>query len=109
MVANISPKDLKAKLDAGEDIIVIDVRNPFELDISQLEFAQHIVLDELPERSTEIPQDKPVVMVCRSGGRSMQACQFLANQGWDADKLLNLDGGILAWAHDVDPSLPTFY
>jgi len=106
-IKTISPAELKARLDAGEDLFVLDVRMDWELAISQLDFAQQIVLDELPERMAEIPQDRPVVLVCRSGGRSMQACQFLAAQGWPT--LYNLEGGILEWARQVDPSLPTFY
>ncbi|MFP4322967.1 MAG: rhodanese-like domain-containing protein [Anaerolineales bacterium] len=108
-VQGISPQELKARLDAGEDIVVIDVRMPYELDITQLDFAEHIVLDELPERMQEVPQDKPVVVVCRSGGRSQQACMFLATRGWEPSNLYNLEGGILRWARDVDPTLPTFY
>lgn len=109
MIVNISPSDLKARLDAGEDILVIDVRNPFELEISSVDFAQHIVLDELPERLNEIPKDREVVLMCRSGGRSMQACKFLIAQGWPEENLINLEGGILAWAQEVDSSLPTYY
>ncbi len=108
-VQQMTPQDLKARLDAGEDLLVVDVRMPYELDIAPAEFAQHIVLNDLPDRLDDIPQDKPVVMLCRSGGRSQQACMFLAAQGWDADKLYNLEGGILAWARDIDPSLPSFY
>lgn len=108
-VRNIRPRELKAWLDAGEDVVVIDVRQPEELEISSLDFARHIVLHELPDRLDEIPEDKTVVFICRSGGRSMHAAYFLANQGWDENKLVNLDGGILAWAQEVDPSLPKFY
>jgi len=108
-IQNITPLDLKERLDAGEELVVIDVRNDWELDITQLDFAEHIVLNELPARTDEVPQDKTIVMVCRTGARSMKACMFLAGQGWDADKLLNLDGGILGWARDVDPTLPQNY
>jgi rhodanese-related sulfurtransferase len=108
-ISSITPLELKARLDAGEDIVVIDVRNDFELDISSVDFAKQIVLQELPSRVDEVPDDKPVVFICRSGSRSMQAAMFMMGQGWDADNLINLEGGILAWARDVDPSLPTNY
>jgi rhodanese-related sulfurtransferase len=108
-IRNITPKELKSWLDANEDVVVVDVRLPEELEISRLNFSQHVVLHELPDRLDEIPKDKNVILVCRSGGRSMQAAFFLANEGWDADRLFNLDGGILAWAREIDPSLPTFY
>ncbi len=103
----LTASELKARLDAGEDLAVIDVRNAWELEISQLSFAQHVALDELPQRLDDIPQDKPVVLVCRSGGRSFQAGMFLISQGWE--NVINLEGGILGWAKDVDPSLPTNY
>ena len=108
-IQNIVPSDLKERLDAGEDILVIDVRQDWELEITQMDFAEHIALNELPSRMDEVPEDKPVVMVCRTGNRSMKACMFLMGQGWDAENLINLDGGILAWARDVDPSLPQDY
>lgn len=107
---NITPSELKARLDNGEDMVVVDVRQLWELDISSVDFATHIVLDTLPQRLNEIPKDKTVVMICRSGGRSMQACMFLDAQGWGKDQdLLNLQGGILGWARDVDDSLPKNY
>jgi rhodanese-related sulfurtransferase len=109
MIQSIVPNDLKIRLDAGEDIAVIDVRQDWELEVSSLGFAKQIVLNELPVRADEIPQDKPVVFICRSGNRSMQAAQFFAVQGWPVENLYNLEGGILRWARDVDPSLPTNY
>lgn len=109
-IQNISPKDLQARLESGEDIVVIDVREDWEIEISSMEMAQQIVLFTIPDRAeNEIPKDKPVVFVCRSGGRSLQAAYYLADKGWDASLLYNLDGGILRWAQDVDPTLPTFY
>jgi sulfur-carrier protein adenylyltransferase/sulfurtransferase len=108
-IKNISPDDLKAMLDGGEDVLVVDVRMPWEQDISRVDFSTDIVLDELPQRMNEIPKDKTVVFLCRSGARSMRACQYLAGQGWEEEKLLNLEGGILAWARDIDPDLPQSY
>lgn len=108
-IQSISPTELKSRMDSGESFTVVDVRNPWELDISRLEFAQHMVLDELPQRMNEIPKDANVVLVCRSGGRSQMAGEFLSRQGWNPDQLYNLEGGILAWARQVDPSLPSSY
>ncbi|NJL94387.1 MAG: rhodanese-like domain-containing protein [Anaerolineae bacterium] len=109
IIGSMTPQQLKQYLDAGDPVVVIDVRNPWELEISQMAFARLIVLDELPERMDEIPKDQMVVLVCRSGGRSQMAGDFLATQGWDPQRLFNLEGGILGWARDVDPSLPAFY
>lgn len=109
MPKSITPTQLKARLDANEDLVIIDVRNDWELNISKLEIARHIVLHEIPTRAREIPQDKDVIFLCRSGGRSMQAAFFLEQQGFDGSKLFNLEDGILGWARDVDPSLPRDY
>lgn len=108
-IQNITPTQLKHWLDSNEDVAVVDVRLPEELEITSLDFTCNIVLHELPDRLHEIPRDKKVIFICRSGGRSLQAAFFLANQGWDENKLFNLEGGILAWAREVDSSLPTFY
>lgn len=109
-VQNITPKDLKSRIDNGEDIVLIDVREDWELDITRVDFAKQIVLQTIPERAElDIPKDKTVVMMCRSGGRSMQAAFFLIQNGWDANMVLNLEDGVLGWARDVDPRLPTNY
>ncbi len=107
-IQDISAPQLKAWLDAGEEMLVIDVRNPYELDIASLNFTKNIVLHELPDSLDEIPMDKKIVFICRSGARSLQAAYFLANQGWEEDKLFNLQDGILGWSRDIDPSLPTY-
>lgn len=109
MIKEMTPAELKKRLDAGEEIEVIDVREDWELMVSKLNFARQIVLHTLPDHVQEISKDKPVVFVCRSGARSMQAASFLAAYGWQAEKLFNLQGGILRWARDVDPTLPMFY
>lgn len=109
MIRNISAFELKERLDNGEDIVVIDVRNDWELLISKVDFAQHIVLHEIPAHVDEIPEDKPVVFMCRSGGRSMQAAMFMVHNGRDPEKMMNLADGILGWARDIDPRLPKDY
>lgn len=103
----ISPKDLKARIDAGEPIHVIDVREDWELEVGKLDFAQHIPMDEIVDREDEIPKDRPVVFLCKVGNRSARVVDYFTSQGYD--NLLNLDGGILRWAAEIDPSLPRFY
>jgi rhodanese-related sulfurtransferase len=107
MPLQITPLELKARLDAGEALQVIDVRNDWELAITSVPFAKHIVLDDLPQRLDEVAKGEPIVVMCRSGGRSMHAALFLEANGWE--NIINLEGGILGWARDVDPSLPTNY
>jgi len=83
---------------------LIDVREPWEFDTSHLEGARNIPLAELPQRIAEIPRSAAPVFVCRSGGRSMRACQLALAAGIAAPA--NLEGGMLGWAAEVDPTLP---
>lgn len=103
MVEEISVEELKARLDAGTAPLVIDVREGWELDISRVEFARHVPMGEVPERLSELDPQAPLIVMCRSGGRSMQVCRFLEKHGFRS--LSNLTGGILAWGERIDPSL----
>lgn len=107
MVKNITPAELKRRLDSGESLIVIDVREDWELAITRVPFATHIPMDEIIERVDEIPKDRQVVFMCKAGGRSAQVASYLATRGYPDS--LNLEGGILNWARQVDPKLPTMY
>ena len=103
----ISVTDAKAKLDAGWDAIWIDVRKPHELQIVSL---AHIELSKAHEDVTELiadlPKDRDILIMCKAGGRSAKACHTLALAG--VTRLYNLDGGITAWATEIDTSLPTY-
>ncbi|WP_295539533.1 rhodanese-like domain-containing protein [uncultured Thiohalocapsa sp.] len=96
MVNEIDSETLQARLAAGEDVLLVDVRTPAEVAQGAIPNAKHIPMHLLPLRAGELPQDKDFVLYCRSGARSYHACQFLAQQG--NDKALNLRGGIIAWA-----------
>jgi molybdopterin/thiamine biosynthesis adenylyltransferase/rhodanese-related sulfurtransferase len=102
----ITPRELKAKLDAKEDFTLIDVREPFERDIATIGGVS-IPLAEVVNRAGEIPKDKPVVIYCRSGGRSGRACAEL-EQRFQFKNLINLAGGILRWSDDVDPAVKKY-
>ncbi len=104
--AEISPQQLKERLNAGEELTLLDVREPFELDISELDNAKHIPLGELPQRLHELNPADEIVAVCRVGGRSAEAVELLREAGFG--KLRNLYGGINGWARQVDPSKPTY-
>lgn len=102
----ISVKELKAKLDAKEDIQVIDVREQHEVDICSIG-GEHIAMGEIPARTDEISSDKLVVVHCRSGKRSANVIDYLeANFGFE--NLYNLEGGILAWAQEIDPEMSQY-
>lgn len=104
----MTPSELKQRLDSGERLVLIDVREPFEWDISNLETygAKLIPLDQVLERAAELDPQQEIVLYCRSGARSAGAVRQLQARGFE--KLWNLKGGINAWADQVDPSLPKY-
>ncbi|MEM6347998.1 MAG: rhodanese-like domain-containing protein [Bacteroidota bacterium] len=99
---DISVQELKERIDQGDAPIMIDVREPHEWEMQHLEGVQKISLGTLPYKIQDIEEirDKEVVMICRSGGRSGRATQFLAQQGFT--KVRNLTGGMLAWKANID-------
>ena len=102
----IGPKDLQRMRAAGEKHVVVDVRERWELDIAALPDVKHIPMGELQARFAELPEDRPLVMFCRSGRRSMDATVFLREKGYG--KAVNLRGGVLSWAAEIDPSMKTY-
>jgi sulfur-carrier protein adenylyltransferase/sulfurtransferase len=104
-VPEISPKELKARLDHGDDLFILDVREPHEFQICNLK-GHLIPLGELPRRVHELDSSQEIVAHCRSGKRSAEAVDFLRKAGFK--KILNLTGGILAWSDQVDPSVPKY-
>ncbi len=104
-IPEITPRELKAKLDKGEDVYVLDVREPHEYQICNI--GGHLIpLGELPQRVHELESSKEIVAHCKSGKRSAQAVEFLQKAGFR--KIQNLKGGILAWSDEVDPSVPKY-
>jgi sulfur-carrier protein adenylyltransferase/sulfurtransferase len=100
--------ELKDLLDRGEEITLIDVREPYEWSIANLEpqGAKLIPLGELTDRADEIDTDADVVVYCRTGARSARAVEFLRDRGHT--RVRNLEGGIRAWSEEIDPSIPTY-
>lgn len=103
---DISARELKARLDRGDCPWVLDVRNPEEIAICRIAGSTLIPLPELPARLGELDPDLPWVVHCKSGKRSEKAIEVLRQAGFS--RLLNLEGGILAWIKDIDPSLPAY-
>jgi sulfur-carrier protein adenylyltransferase/sulfurtransferase len=104
-VPDITPRALKARLDRGDDIYVLDVREPHEYQICNI--GGHLIpLGELPLRAAELDSSQEIVAHCRSGKRSAEAVEFLRKAGFR--KLWNLKGGILGWSDEVDPSVPKY-
>jgi adenylyltransferase/sulfurtransferase len=104
-ISQISPIELKRRLDAGEDLFVLDVREPHEYQIANLG-AKLIPLGDLPARVNELNSSREIVVHCKSGGRSQKAAEFLAQSGFK--KLHNLAGGINAWSTEVDPKVAKY-
>ena len=104
-VPEIMPRELKARLDRGEDLFILDVREPHEYQICNLR-GRLIPLGELSRRVHELDSSREIVAHCRSGKRSAEAVDFLRKAGFR--KILNLKGGILAWSDEVDRSVPKY-
>ncbi|MCX6072554.1 MAG: molybdopterin-synthase adenylyltransferase MoeB [Chloroflexi bacterium] len=102
----VEPAALAAELQAGKHVHLIDVREPHELEISRLPGAQLIPLGSLASHLHELDSAQEMVVFCRSGVRSVRALELLAGAGFR--KVRHLNGGINAWARDVDPSLPVY-
>jgi adenylyltransferase/sulfurtransferase len=105
-VKSITVGELKARRDAGDDLVLLDVRDPHEWEISSISEELRIPKSQVVARATEIPRDREVVVYCRTGVRSRDSIVMLQNQGFT--NLVNLKGGITAWAREVDPSLPIY-
>ncbi len=122
-VPQIDALELKSRLDAGENLFVLDVRNPEEWEIavmpntikipkSQIELAAYQVASGAQAREqtvlNQIPTDREVIVHCRSGVRSMSVIETLRDLGYEPTRLVNMAGGILAWANDVDETMPVY-
>lgn len=106
MVTEITPSELQARRAAGTGPLVIDVREGWELQLASIPGVMHIPMNEIPAKLPELDPNAETVVMCRSGGRSMQVAQFLARNGFQS--VANLTGGILAWSREVDSSVATY-
>ncbi len=98
-VKEITPQELLEKLEAKEELQVIDVREVDEWNAGHIKEAKLIPLGFLPHRIDELDKNIPIVMVCRSGARSHNATEYLSTQGYD---VVNMVGGMLAWPGEVE-------
>jgi adenylyltransferase/sulfurtransferase len=103
----ISATELKEKLDNGEDIQIVDVREPVEVAIASIPNSIHIPLAQVVSRMSEIDSSKDTVVHCKGGVRSANAIVALRRSGYTGN-LTNLRGGITAWSNEVDPSVPKY-
>lgn len=103
----ISVSELKARIDAGDAIQLIDVRQPDEYAFARIEGSKLIPLGEIIRRKDEIDETRETVIHCKMGGRSARAIEFLEHSGFKGS-LSNLVGGITAWSNEIDPSVPKY-
>jgi sulfur-carrier protein adenylyltransferase/sulfurtransferase len=104
-IPQLSVKELKRRIDAGEDVYILDVREPWEYKIANLG-GKLIPQSEVPRRLNEIDRDREVVVQCKSGGRSQRIAELLKQSGYP--RVVNLAGGIAAWAREIDPHMPKY-
>jgi adenylyltransferase/sulfurtransferase len=103
----ITATELKQRLDNGDDLQIIDVREANELDIAKIPNTVHIPLGQILNRMSEIDPNRETVVHCKMGGRSARAIAALKQAGFSGN-LVNLSGGITAWSNEVDPSVPKY-
>jgi adenylyltransferase/sulfurtransferase len=105
-VPHITVGELKAKQDRGEKFVLLDVRETFEHEICRIPGAKLIPLGQLPSRMSELDSADEIILQCKSGMRSARALRLLQEAGFS--KLANLEGGIEAWADQIDSSMPRY-
>ncbi len=103
----ITATELKQRLDQGDDIQIIDVREPNEYEIARIPDSKLIPLGQVLNRQNEIDPTRETVVHCKMGGRSAKAIEALQRTGFQG-RLMNLKGGITAWSNEVDPSVPKY-
>lgn len=103
----ITATELKSRMDAGENVQLIDVRQPHESEYAKIPGAKLIPMGEIMTRLDELDPAREAIIHCHMGGRSARVIEALERSGYEG-KLTNLAGGITAWSHEVDPSVPTY-
>ena len=102
---NVTPSELKSRLEAGEVPVLLDVREPWEFELARIEGSTLVPMSRLEERFTELDPDSETVVICHHGNRSAYVTQALERAGFE--KVLNLEGGLDAYSF-VDESVPTY-
>ncbi|HTI56020.1 MAG TPA: rhodanese-like domain-containing protein [Verrucomicrobiae bacterium] len=104
-MTDISPQELKARLDRHDSLVLLDVREDWETALCRLENATHIPIEEIEFRTAELDQSEDIVVYCHHGVRSAAVANFLRQQGF---KAVNLQGGLDQWARSVDPRMKRY-
>jgi rhodanese-related sulfurtransferase len=104
--AEISVAELKRMYDAARAFVLLDVREPDELETARIRWAKHVPMRDVPARITELPRDGNIVVMCHGGMRSERVARYLRDNGFTS--VANLAGGIDAWSREIDPSVPRY-
>ena len=103
----ITPEDVKAKLDRGEAFTLLDVREPWEFEVARLSEAKLMPMGDVPGRAhQELDPDAPIVVLCHHGQRSLSVAMWLRAQGFEMAQ--SLAGGIDGWSREIDPAVPRY-
>ena len=103
----ISPSQVKALQQSGQEVLLLDVREPWEFETSQIEGSKHIPMGDVPARAhQELDPDEHIVVLCHHGVRSLSVTNWLRQQGFE--KVQSMSGGIDGWARTVDPKVPLY-
>jgi len=106
VIREITVQELKSRRDRGDQPLVIDVREAWELQLASIPGVVHVPMNEVPTRLAEFARDAETIVMCHAGGRSMRVAHFLVNQGFT--NVANLSGGIAAWSDTVDATVPRY-
>jgi adenylyltransferase/sulfurtransferase len=104
-IPQITVTELKRRIEAGEDLFILDVREPFEYQIANIG-GKLIPQGEVPQRLAEIDRDREIIVHCKAGGRSQRIAEFLKQSGYP--DVVNVAGGILAWSSEIDATVPKY-
>ncbi|GAC1328880.1 MAG: rhodanese-like domain-containing protein [Steroidobacteraceae bacterium] len=107
MIEDMSPREFLERRAGGAEMTLLDVREDWETALAPVPAETlHIPMEQISTRLSELDPKRQVVVICRSGGRSLQVARFLSSQGFAS--VHNLAGGILAWSRDIDPRIPQY-
>ncbi len=107
MIGQLSPREFLERRNAGAQLTLLDVREDWEIELAPVPARIiHIPMGQIAERIGELDPNATTVVICRSGGRSLQVARYLESQGFGS--VFNLAGGILEWSRDLDPRIPQY-
>ncbi len=99
-IKEISPEEVQEKLENGEKLELIDVREDDEVEVGMIPQAKHIRMNDIPDKLDELDKDKETIFICRSGGRSANVCAYLHDKGFN---VVNMTGGMLSYTGETKP------